>query len=113
MQRSGADPSDMQLSDFICDFSGRAWDGAFPLVEGHKGALISGDCLTVAYTEVVLQGHASAPAGYECRMCLEQREDPGWESPATGACICRRCIKQGAGRLHTDPDWEWTKPEGG
>jgi hypothetical protein len=44
-------------------------------------------------------------------MCLEQREEPGWESPVTGASICRRCIKQGAGRLHADPDWEWTKPE--
>ena len=24
--------------------------------------------------------------------------------------ICHRCMKQGAGRLHKDPDWDWTKP---
>jgi hypothetical protein len=27
------------------------------------------------------------------------------------AVICKRCIKQGAGRLHKDPDWDWQRPE--
>ena len=112
MHRPGSDPSNMQTSDFLCDFSGIAWDGAFPLVEGHKGSLISGDCLTVAYREVVLGDHGSAPEGYTCTLCLEQRDEPGWQSPVRpAAVICRRCIKQGAGRLHKDPDWDWTKPE--
>ena len=111
MQREGADPNNMRVEDFVCDFSGRAWDGAFPLVEGHRGSLISGDSLTVAYREVVLEGRGSARAGYECRMCLEERDEPGWESPVTGASICARCIGQAAGRLHKDPDWEWRKPE--
>ena len=111
MQRPGADTSDMKVSDFLCDFSGRPWDGAFPLVEGHQGSLISGDSLTLAYLEVVVAGGNSAPEGYQCRMCLEHRDDPAWESPVTGACICKRCIKQAAGGLHKDPDWDWRKPE--
>ncbi len=110
MQRQGADPNDMRPSDFICDFSGRAWDGAFPMVEGHQGSLISGDALTIAYTELILNRTSSAPAGARCAMCLEQRDEPAWQSPATGAVICTRCVKQAAGRLHSDPDWEWTKP---
>ena len=28
----------MQLTDFLCDFCGRTWDGAFPMVEGHEGS---------------------------------------------------------------------------
>ncbi len=112
MHRPGADPANMQISDFLCDFSGREWDGAFPMVEGHQGSLISGDCLTVAYTEVVLQGASSAEPPYRCTMCLEEKEDPGWQSPARPeAMICKRCIKQSAGRLHKDQDWEWRKPE--
>jgi len=111
MQREGADKQDMQVSDFICDFSLKAWDGQFPLIEGHEGSLISGDCLTVAFTEVVLNDVNSGPEGYTCRMCLEERDDPAWQSPVSpDAVICRRCIKQGAGRLHKDPDWDWKKP---
>lgn len=113
MQREGADKTDMRVSDFICDFSLKEWDGEFPLVEGHQGSLISGDCLTIAYTQVVLNGTNSAPEGYTCTMCLEQRDDPAWQSPMNEeAVICKRCIKQGAGRLHKDPDWDWSKPEG-
>ena len=112
MQRPGADPQDMQVADFICDFSGRAWDGAFPMVEGHQGALISGDSLTLAYTALVLDDGASSIPGATCTMCLEERDEPAWRSPVRPeAVICRRCVKQAAGRLHKDPDWDWTKPE--
>ena len=113
MQRAGANPQDMQPSDFICDFSLKPWDGAFPLVEGHQGSLISGDCLSVAYRFVVLGGATSLePGSYTCTMCLERRDDPCWQSPARDeAVICRRCIRQSATRLDKDPDWEWTKPE--
>jgi len=112
MHRPGADPANMQVSDFICDFSGRAWDGAFPMVEGHRGSLISGECLAAAYTRVVLEGESSLEPPYSCTMCLEERSEPGWRSPTNPeAIICKRCIKQSAGRLHKDPDWEWRKPE--
>jgi len=111
MQRPGSNPLDMQPSDFLCDFCARAWDGSFPLVEGHKGSLICGNCLTVAYTEVELHDMNAAPAGYTCTMCLEERPDNAWASPVRDeAVICRRCLKQAAGRLHKDEDWDWRKP---
>ena len=112
MQREGANKQDMQVSDFICDFSLKAWDGAFPLVEGHQGSLISGDCLTLAWTEVVINESSSAPESYTCTMCLEETDRPGWASPVNeGASICKKCIKLGAGRLHQDPDWAWERPK--
>ncbi|MEM9166576.1 MAG: hypothetical protein AAGB48_06075 [Planctomycetota bacterium] len=112
MQRQGANPNDMQPADFICDFSLRPWDGAFPMVEGHRGSLISGDCLTIAYADVILSQRTSIePGQYTCTMCLESRNEPCWQSPARPeAVICRRCIRQGATRLEKDPDWDWLKP---
>ena len=81
------------------------------MVEGHQGSLISGDCLAVAYTEVVLNEQSSTPVEYKCTTCLEETERPGWASPVNdGAYICRQCIKRSAGRLHTDEDWDWRKP---
>ncbi|MEL6797761.1 MAG: hypothetical protein AAFO89_13185 [Planctomycetota bacterium] len=112
MQRQGANPADMQVSDFICDFSGKAWDGAFPMVEGHQGSLISGHSLDAAYREVVLGSESSLePGSYICTMCLETRDDACWQSPARPeAVICRRCIIQSATKLDKDPDWDWSKP---
>lgn len=114
MQRDGADQSNMQLTDFICDFSGVPWDGAFPMVEGHRGSLISGDCLTAAFRQVVLDKATSLePGSYTCTMCLETRDDPCWQSPdRPEAVICRRCIRQSATKLDKDPDWGWHKPAG-
>lgn len=113
MHRPDADPANMQLADFLCDTCHRAWDGQFPMVEGHQGALVCGNCLTIAYTEVVLNDLDAAPAGVSCRLCLEERDEPHWLSPVDDeAAVCRRCIKQAAGRLHKDADWEWTKPGG-
>ncbi len=113
MQRPGADPNDMTVSDFLCDFCGRAWDGAFPMVEGHQGSLICGSCLTVAWTEVVTLETDAAPAGATCAMCLQEKDDPMWASPVRKAFACRPCVKQAAGRLHKDPDWDWEKPDSG
>lgn len=111
MHRPGAHPDDMQPSDFICDFSLKPWDGSSPMVEGHQGSLISGDCLARAYTDVVLGARSTAPPGSTCTMCLEQRDQNAWQSPANPeAIICERCIRQSATTLDKDPDWEWTKP---
>ncbi|MEM1424155.1 MAG: hypothetical protein AAGH64_09150 [Planctomycetota bacterium] len=111
MQRDGADPTNMQVSDFLCDFCGRAWDGAFPLVEGHRGSLICGNCLTIAYTDVIHMGLDAAPTGATCTMCLEERADPMWASPVRDdAYACKRCIRQSGTRLDKDPDWPWTRP---
>ncbi len=112
MQREGADKQNMQVSDFLCDFCGRAWNGTFPLIEGHEGSLICGNCLTVAYTHIVIQRDEARYAGATCTMCLEEREDPMWQSPVREeAFACRRCLRQGGTRLHKDPDWQWSKPE--
>jgi len=101
----------MQPEDFMCDFCGRAWNGAFPMVEGHQGSLICGSCLTVAYAEVVRGGIGSAPDGYTCTMCLEERKDPGWQSPIRAeASACARCLKQAGVKLEKDPDWDWARP---
>lgn len=111
MQREGADLSNMLVSDFLCDFCTKAWDGAFPMVEGHQGSLICGNCLTVAYAEIVLLRTDMAPSGATCTMCLEERGDPMWASPVRDEVYaCRRCLRQGGTKLEKDPDWEWSKP---
>lgn len=111
MHRPGANPAEMHPEDFLCDFCGRAWNGEFPMVEGHQGSLICGSCLTVAYAEVVRAKQGTAPDGYRCTMCLEERDDPGWRSPAReAACACARCLRQAGAQLEKDPDWEWTRP---
>jgi|SRR5678815_724 hypothetical protein len=111
MQRTGADPENMQASDFLCDFCGKEWDGESPVVEGHRGSLICGECLAAAYQTVVLARSSSAPAGYACTLCLENRSDPGWASPTRQeAAACQRCIKQSAAVLAKNKDYNWVKP---
>lgn len=112
MHRPGADPMDMQVSDFLCDFCHRVWDGAFPMVEGHQGALICDRCLEAAFRELVLARSSSAPQPYTCTLCLEERTQAGWSSPMIEEkCACLRCINQAAVRLERDEDWEWTRPQ--
>jgi hypothetical protein len=111
MQRPAANPDNMLPSDFLCDFCGREWDGESPVVEGHRGSLICGDCLAAAYRALVLGGQNSAPEGYECRLCLERRAEIGWVNPAhPEAAACRRCINQSAGVLTKSKDYDWKKP---
>jgi hypothetical protein len=113
MHRPGSDPADMTAADFLCDFCGRAWDGASPVVEGHRGSLICGECVAAAYRAVVLGKQNSAPPGYDCRLCLERRPDPGWASPThPAAAACKRCINQAAGVLSKDKDYGWQRPTG-
>ena len=111
MHRPGSNQADMQTDDILCDYCAKAWDGAFPLVEGHQGSLICGSCLSVAYTELVYMELDSAPAGYKCTMCLEEREQRAWQSPLREeAFACLRCIKQSATKLDMEPEWDWSKP---
>jgi hypothetical protein len=110
MHRPGSNPEDMAITDFLCDFCGRAWDGGFPMVEGHQGALICGRCLSVADAEVApLQGDGEC--AHHCTMCLEERAQVGWASPLRDeAWACKRCINQAAVRLQRDEDWDWERP---
>ncbi len=121
MRKSGVDANNVKMSDVLCDFCRREWTEDVAMIEGHHGSCICGNCLRMAYLEVVLHGAANCPReGYNCPMCLEVDDDraaldrggePGWRSPVIDdAAICRRCIKLAAGALHKDPDNDWTKP---
>jgi hypothetical protein len=82
------------------------------MVEGHQGSLICVHCLTVAFTEVVVNGTGQPlqpPA--LCALCLEQRADPHWRSPLQDAWACRRCLKQSAAILEKDPESGWKRPK--
>lgn len=112
MHRAGSDPMNMQPNDFICDFCHTPWDGTFPMVEGHKGSLICGRCLTVAYAEAGFPGSNThnPQSARKCTMCLADKSSPGWQSPLHEAWTCVTCIKHASGKLHKDPDWPWRKP---
>ncbi len=109
MHREGCDPDHVQPEDVLCDFCGdAAWSKGRPCVEGHRGSLICGRCLSEAYAEVVLSAQNLPPA--ECTLCLERRNEPAWRGSRVDAAACRRCVKQSAGVLHKSRDWEWVKP---
>tara|TARA_R110002073_G_scaffold118918_1_gene258250 strand:+ start:86284 stop:86631 length:348 start_codon:yes stop_codon:yes gene_type:complete len=98
---------------FKCDFCKMPWADTRPMVEGHRGSLICGQCLSIAYTELIHLDSGYAPAkGEACVLCLEtDRKDLHWQSPIDDASIaCKRCIKQSAGVLKKDPDNGWTRP---
>ncbi len=118
MYKPGTDESNVQMSDVLCDFCHHEWLEDLPIIEGHRGAMICGKCLSVAYAEVV---RASSPAlidGYTCRMCREGDEDrdalyrageAAWPSPLDAeAFVCRRCIELAASSLDKDEDHDWT-----
>ena len=120
MHKPGADPDNVQMSDVLCDFCRREWTEDVPFVEGHRGAVICGHCLALAYSELAGGSKDSLVIGFSCRMCLESEQDraalgradePGWPSPTDReAVICRRCAKQAAGVLHKDAEFDWEKP---
>jgi hypothetical protein len=108
------------MSDVLCDSCHRAWTADEPMIEGHHGSCLCGTCLTLAYTEVVLNGSRPATGAYRCPMCLEERPDrealgradePGWRSPFhEEAVICKRCIEMAAESLDRDRDFDWKMP---
>ncbi|MDP7029318.1 MAG: hypothetical protein QF733_03765 [Phycisphaerales bacterium] len=109
MHRDGCDPDNVRPEDVLCDFCGAAaWAAGKACVEGHRGSLICGDCLSNAYRSVVLRQDELPSA--ECVLCLEVREEPAWRGRRAEAAACRRCIKQSAGVLHTSRHWDWVKP---
>lgn len=111
MHREGIDENNVQPEDILCDFcANTAWANDIPCVEGHKGSIICGNCLTVAFTELVHIG-TDQQTSEQCRMCLEHRDDPVWQGAVEPmASICRRCAKQAAGVLNKSKQWDWSKP---
>lgn len=111
MRREGTDENDVRMSDVLCDYCHKPWTHDVPAIEGHQGSIICGPCLTVGYAEVVLRAAGSAPSGYTCTMCLEQRPDHAWASPLfPQAVACERCLKLAANTIERDKDWNWKRP---
>jgi hypothetical protein len=105
------DPASTDQAFFKCDFCFKPWADDRPMVEGHHGSLICASCLTVAYTEIIINESPSVPSVASCSLCLEERDQPGWQSPMTDAAvICLRCVKQSATVLEKDEDQDWNKP---
>lgn len=113
MHRDGADPHNMSPGDFLCDFCGQPWHEDRPFVEGHRGSCICANCLTLAYTAIVLHDAGEPPrGGAVCTLCLQPKPDEAhWTSPVFDDTLaCARCIRQSAGVLHKDPEINWRKP---
>ena len=106
--------TDAQGADmFVCDFCASPWREDRPMVEGHRGALICANCLSIAFTELVhLKLGSPVDPDEKCVLCLEHgRDERYWRSPIRDEGVaCLRCIKQSSGVLHKDPESDWTKP---
>ena len=99
-----------------CDFCRGRWDpaGSDLMIEGHKGSLICLKCLSTAFRSIVLGGEGVEHKGKSCTLCIEERAQVEWESPAyPEARICLRCVKQAATALEKDPESGWKRPGGG
>ena len=114
MHREGIDQNNVQPEDILCDFCGSAaWASNLPCVEGHRGSIVCGPCLTRAYTVLVLQNQ-NVSTSDTCRMCLEDKETQFWRGDVEpNATICTRCVKQSAGVLTKSKHWDWVKPTDG
>lgn len=113
MHRPGSNELDMTAEDFLCDFCASHWAPDRPMVEGHRGSLVCGPCLSVAYAAVVHHAHNDRPEpGETCVLCLAEKQDPHWRSPVTPAhpLLCAPCIEQAARKLEKDRDCEWSRP---
>jgi len=105
------DPNAEGAEFFKCDFCASPWSEDRPMVEGHQGSLICGPCLTLAYAALAVQESGEAPGGWTCTMCLEERKQAGWRSPAREeAVVCLRCVKQAATQMEKDPETPWARP---
>lgn len=112
MHRPGMDEHNATAADFLCDFCEASWADDRPMVEGHRGSLICGKCLTLAFDALWNRGQGvPRPEAETCVMCLSPNDDPVWVSPVRDeARICKRCAKQSAVMLERDQDCGWKRP---
>lgn len=112
MHRKGVNPKNVSPEDILCDYCERpAWAKGIPCVEGHHGSVICGNCLTIAWVELIKEKITPENSKTnECSLCLTKISGPIWASKLTQKIACSTCIKRAAGVLHKDPDWAWTKP---
>ena len=88
-------------------------DPSRPMVEGHHGSHMCGECLAIAYLATVIEGRDDRVAGMACTMCLVEPDTLFWRSPEfPDACVCQACIKRSAGVLEKDKDYTWRRPQG-
>lgn len=122
MRNPNADEQNLTQADFWCDFCHRAWtDESVPMIEGHQGSIVCGNCLRLAYHATVHDGASSEyegadPEGPTCVLCLEHRaaREPMWRSPVyEEAWICRRCCRLAAQAIEKDASFAWRRPEKG
>lgn len=97
---------------FKCDFCQVPWDQERPMVEGHRGSLICGNCLSLAYREVVAGESGVGPeAGVGCALCLQTNDVTHWQSPVDeSVVVCHECIARSAKLLDKDADFAWSIP---
>jgi ClpX C4-type zinc finger len=97
---------------FKCDFCRQAWAEDRPMVEGHRGSLVCGPCLALAYRLVHLNnGGETVAEDVVCTLCLQHHDAPHWRSPVHESSVaCKRCIKQSARVLQKDVESGWKIP---
>ncbi len=102
----------MTEADFLCDFCEKCYAPERPMVEGHRGSLICGQCLTISFAALwYAESGEPAPESEVCMMCLSENGDPVWRSPVKEAkFICKRCTKQSAVMLERDEECGWKRP---
>lgn len=101
----------MLPNDVACDFCGRDWDLAQPMVEGLGDSFICVSCAHVAYGHLIRLGLDDALPGWICTMCQEHRDGPAWPSPIRPqTVICRLCVKRTAKKMAANPNANWRRP---
>jgi hypothetical protein len=119
MRKPGCNEDNVEMTDVLCDFCMQEWTEARPMVEGHQGSCICGDCLAAAYRVLVMVESAVPETPSKCVLCLEMRSEPSWHMPpAPGALpigedtphACRRCVRQSAAVLQKVTEFGWRKP---
>ena len=95
-----------------CDFTGTDWDGIEPMIEGHRGSVLSLAALALAID------HAQpADARFDCTLCRRSFDPPErcWRHPQPPpeanpqAIACWDCIQQADKAFAQDPDTHWSR----
>lgn len=95
-----------------CDFTGEDWDQVSPMIEGHRGSVISLAALAQAIEQA---GPDDVP--FQCTMCLRdyQAGEKAWRHPLPAptanpdAVICWDCIRQADRAFDRDPQTDWSR----